>query len=299
MGLRDAIQRDILREDIDPPDLSHCLLCRRSFLHGTGPAGRFCHQLCVEAHDTGFICREGTSTRSGGAYRHSKPVALLYAFPIRGDGFVIECRGCKKQFVSKGLRSCSAECERQSREQEAITATMAEVKAETTGFVHRKCEHCGGNIPRYVGVGKARKLTKKTTRFCSVKCANKARRLVRSGKTDLSANGAQKPLENGPSESAEGISSVGAKGTSVPLDLIGAHYRWPGARLDTPSRKAIIQAETPPGMSCYGFRDTRPPVCPILGWFCNLPVAQPRLLATIAGENGPVLALQRTRQSGR
>jgi hypothetical protein len=80
-------------------------------------------------------------------------------------------------FVSKGLRCCSTECGRKFREREEIAATIAEVGAEPIGFAKRKCECCGGDIPRYTGVGKARKETRKDARYCSKKCAQKAWRL--------------------------------------------------------------------------------------------------------------------------
>jgi DNA-directed RNA polymerase subunit M/transcription elongation factor TFIIS len=94
---------------------------------------------------------------------------------VSADGFLIDCRSCKKPFVSKGLRCCSPECERQYRERETIAATMAEVQAESTGYVHRKCEQCGGNIPRYTGTGLKRRETAKNTRFYSRLCGDRFR----------------------------------------------------------------------------------------------------------------------------
>jgi hypothetical protein len=88
----------------------------------------------------------------------------------------MDCRHCRRPFVSKGLRCCSDACERRLKEQAEIAETMASVEMEWTGYVYRKCEHCSGNISRYVGVGKARKETRKDARFCSKRCADKTRR---------------------------------------------------------------------------------------------------------------------------
>jgi hypothetical protein len=143
--------------------------------------------------DAGFTYREGGPNRAGGLYRNSRPAPALYRLPSRGDGGLIDCRSCKKPFVSKGLHCCSPECERQSRERQDIAATMAEVGMESTGYVYRKCQHCsGGNIPRYTGAGKAQKLTKSSAKFCSPKCSEKARGLVRSGTVASPGNSAQK-----------------------------------------------------------------------------------------------------------
>jgi hypothetical protein len=162
--LANAILRDTLADWPETAvDLTRCFVCARTFSagKGTGTNGRFCSRLCVEAHDSGYV------------HHHDGDG---YQFPARGDGFLIDCRSCRRPFVSKGLRCCSEACERQMKEQATIAAVMAEVGAEPTGYVHRKCQQCGQNIPRYVGVGKARKETKKTARFCSKRCADKARR---------------------------------------------------------------------------------------------------------------------------
>jgi hypothetical protein len=62
---------------------------------------------------------------------------------------------------------------------------MAEVGAEPTGYVHRKRQQCAGHIPRYVGTGKTRKETRKDARFCSKRCADKARRSAKPVKAVL------------------------------------------------------------------------------------------------------------------
>jgi hypothetical protein len=167
--LASIIARDSLADRPDTSfDLGRCFLCARSFTvgKGTGTNGRFCSHLCVEAYD--------------GGYQHREPGA--YSHPARGDGFLIDCPGCRRPFVSKGLRCCSDACERHLKEQADIAETMASVEMESTGYVYRKCEHCAGNIPRYVGVGKARKETRKDARFCSKRCADKARRPSKADK---------------------------------------------------------------------------------------------------------------------
>jgi RecA-family ATPase len=42
---------------------------------------------------------------------------------MRGDGFLINCKGCHRPFVSKGRRCCSTECERKFKEHKEIEST--------------------------------------------------------------------------------------------------------------------------------------------------------------------------------
>jgi ribosomal protein L24E len=65
---------------------------------------------------------------------------------------------------------------------------MASVEMESTGYIYRKCQHCSGNIPRYVGVGKARKETRRDARFCSKRCADMARRSAKPAKGEMTAS---------------------------------------------------------------------------------------------------------------
>src|SRR5215468_8657554 len=102
MNLRAAIERDILRERPEAPDFAHCFMCGRTFTDGKGHGlnGRFCSVLCLDGSDAGLMPAQPPR----------------YKFPIRGDGFLIDCQGCKRPFVSKGLRCCSADCECKYRE---------------------------------------------------------------------------------------------------------------------------------------------------------------------------------------
>jgi hypothetical protein len=162
MNLRDAIERDFQRKD-EPtaPDLDQCFLCGRTFSRerGHGINNRFCNDLCLDAYDTGYV--------------HREPKPPL-GFPVRGDGFLITCRSCKREFVSKGLRCCSPKCDAAYRESIEVAAITAEVGMESTGYVKRTCEHCGNPLPRYVGEGKKRKQSIK--RFCSTRCQQAAKR---------------------------------------------------------------------------------------------------------------------------
>jgi hypothetical protein len=124
---------------------------------GTGANARFCSILCQNAFDAGYVHRE------------PKP---RYNLPPRGDGFLISCKGCRRPFVSKGLRCCSTECERQMREKAEIAATMAEVGMEPVAVERRKCEHCSITIPRW----RNGRQVPKGTRFCSRSCREKAGR---------------------------------------------------------------------------------------------------------------------------
>jgi hypothetical protein len=181
--LRDAIERNLLRERPEAPDFAHCFMCGRTFTEekGHGLNGRFCSTLCLDGYDAGLM----------------PPQPPRCSLPMRGDGFVITCKGCKCEFVSRGLRCCSAECDRQHRERQDIEATIAGMAMESTGYVKRKCQHCGGDIPRYQGIGKKRRETRKDARFCSPRCQQRAKASSGSTTPVSTAIEAQKPAWNG------------------------------------------------------------------------------------------------------
>jgi hypothetical protein len=89
-------------------------------------------------------------------------------------GFMIQCAGCAKEFDSKRLRCCSAECERPYREREQNLAVLAEVGIEAK--VKRTCANpeCGATIPTWRN---GRRESAKVL-YCSPKCARKAQRLA-------------------------------------------------------------------------------------------------------------------------
>jgi hypothetical protein len=136
-------------EDVRP--VTECFACGRAYSRGDG---RFCTSRCREAFDAGFPPYE--------------PV------PTLRDGVTMDCYGCHKPFRSRGLRCCSQDCERAYLAHKDIAATMAEAGMEPS--LKRKCITCGGNIPRYCGAGKKRRLTKVTKQTCSPRCQQKAKR---------------------------------------------------------------------------------------------------------------------------
>lgn len=165
MSLVDTIKASLLAEK-PKVERASCFLCQRTFTpaRGHGINRRFCGALCLAAYDAGYVVS------------FSEP--KLYSLPLRGDGFAIECAGCRKSFASRGLRCCSQDCERKTREREDIAATMAEVGMEPAE--RPACQCCGGPIPRWRGAGTRKRATPKGTRYCSEKCSAKARRQVAS-----------------------------------------------------------------------------------------------------------------------
>ena len=147
-----------------------CFACGRSYAKGEG---RFCSPRCRAAFNAGFPPYNPNQARvlmqaPSWVLAAGPPgtVGTPYArdLPIRGDGCLITCKGCQREFVSKGLRCCSPECEKRYRERLEIEATMAEAGMEVAP--KRRCEVCGAAIPRW----RAGKAVKKTTRFCSDRC---------------------------------------------------------------------------------------------------------------------------------
>jgi hypothetical protein len=148
-----AILKDNLAERPETVvDVTKCHMCGYTFtpVRGFGINKRFCSRLCVDAYDAGYSCHAGglykhraAGARSGDggvavpAYdrngnlknpRGSRPYARN--LPAGGGGFLIECRQCKRQFASKGLRCCSPECERQLLDAKKTKAELAKVEME-------------------------------------------------------------------------------------------------------------------------------------------------------------------------
>jgi hypothetical protein len=127
-----------------------CSACGRSH---SGRDAQWCSPRCREASNNGWP-----------RYR---PVTVEYfdlkgrPMTARGDGFGIKCRCCGGDFVSKGLRCCSPDCERLLRQREDNRDTLAEL--EIAPSAKRKCEDCQTIIPKWTAGGK---LTKKSVRFC-------------------------------------------------------------------------------------------------------------------------------------
>ena len=109
-----------------------CFACGRPYLRGDG---RFCSPKCRLAFDGGFMAGD------------------IVAKPR--DGVPLICCGCNRTFVSKGLRCCSAACERRLHEKAANAAVLAEVGMEVPA--KRKCQECGRDIARWTGIGKQRR----------------------------------------------------------------------------------------------------------------------------------------------
>jgi hypothetical protein len=142
-----------------------CFTCGRSFCMSDG---RFCSPRCREGCDHGLPPFQQQETRSTYTWLDGRPMQP------RGDGFLIPCAYCKREFVSRSLRCCSVGCERKLRERKDIAETLAGHAVEGSGYVKPKCEKCGGNIPRWTGTGTRKRSTPRGTRFCSRKCREAA-----------------------------------------------------------------------------------------------------------------------------
>jgi hypothetical protein len=88
-----------------------------------------------------------------------------------GDGCLIACAACCKQFNRSGLRCCSDDCERRYCERQRNLKIMAEVGIEAAAKKVCADPGCSAVIPKW---RKGRKVSS-STRFCSPKCARKAR----------------------------------------------------------------------------------------------------------------------------
>jgi hypothetical protein len=182
-----AIRRDLLHVDDDKGgDAVKCVSCGRGMTRRCG--NRFCRDRCRTWYDAGNpghaqdwrqpkpcfgIAGWKVIAGSPGVEFGSDPYAALKPRDRRqGEiGVWIECAHCGKSFDSKGLRCCSSECERRYSEREHNLRLMAEVGIEPAA--KRRCR-CGAVIPKWRNGRRVRR----TARFCSDRCARKARRKV-------------------------------------------------------------------------------------------------------------------------
>jgi hypothetical protein len=150
-------------------------------------------------------------------------------------GFVVACRSCGREFESKGLAYCTADCKRKSADREANETVMAEAGIERSN--KRKCEcGCGREIPKW----RNGKRVPKSARFYEPKCqwrAAKKRRMSVDGlEADFPGKTAKNINRNGPSRGTIFGPS------NPPINLVGG-YRFPDApKLD---KLAVLAAESP------------------------------------------------------
>ena len=166
-ALADEIKAGLIAEE--RPDVglklgspTKCFLCQTSYVYqGTAgdDSGRFCSARCRNAYDT-----------VGLRYR---PVSVRYvdatgrAMAATRSGLVINCKGCRQEFVSLGIVFCSAECSRIYRDRQEAEVIAREVGHEPR--VHRACVDCGVRIPRYTASGCATRATVIRCRKCQRK----------------------------------------------------------------------------------------------------------------------------------
>ena len=165
--IAEAIQRDLTSEQ-EPADRktlaegrpTKCVCCGASYIYRTRAdrdgSGRFCSQRCQENYDHGLVIRAPLIRYT---FEHGQPVRPA------DNGFVLECRFCRKPFASKGLRCCGQECERALKDR--LDALEVAAQIGHSARPHRVCEGCGGRVPRHARANQ---------RFCSSRCQQKAAR---------------------------------------------------------------------------------------------------------------------------
>ena len=175
-----AAIEDILDRNARPTHHSPtCLGCGRSY---KGRDDRFCSPTCRAGFDLGLP-----------AYAPAD-LERCYGLPKGPHGFWIQCAHCRRRFDSRGLRCCSAECDRDLR-------LKQELADDPFRVIKRKCECCGGPIPNW---RKGRRVST-ATKFCSSRWRNRYRRNANlasdSPQADLPRETAKKCAENGASRS--------------------------------------------------------------------------------------------------
>jgi hypothetical protein len=193
--LTEALLADRSRVDTDRGDVVACRVCGNTFRYKRRRGelnGNFCSVRCQDWYDAGnpapsnpvnyavplrdYVVIAGPasleigSSYYGGTFGDQEDAGMK---PTT-TGFRIQCAHCAQQFESLGLRCCSLECERGYCERQQNLAVMAEVGIEPGP--KRQCANpgCGARIPTW---RKGRKVSS-LTRFCSPKCARKARTAI-------------------------------------------------------------------------------------------------------------------------
>jgi hypothetical protein len=193
-SLAAAIERDLLRSEPARTYGPECFACGRSFLprpcDGDDDNWRFCSRRCQQAYDACLppydrdqLKKLASTFNRGGLRVVAGPPGVSSYHPLQGSeqlshgikrrgysGFVIACLGCGRAFDSTGLRCCSLACERRSRDRSENERLMREVEMERP--TKRKCEWCGGNIPRW----RNGRQVSKAVRFCSPRCSKASKR---------------------------------------------------------------------------------------------------------------------------
>jgi hypothetical protein len=189
--------------------IAECFLCGHSFWPGRqrfdeDDNGRFCSAKCRDRYDFDgarsiasdpaphTVTRWRVVVGGDPGYLVNTPMAQS------GDGYRVACRGCGKLFVSRGWAYCAQTCRRESAERHESAALMAEVGMD--GPAKRLCSApgCTNTIPKW----RKGRAVSKATRFCSAKCAARARKAQTC--TDafegvLAPETVKKCPENGPS----------------------------------------------------------------------------------------------------
>jgi hypothetical protein len=192
-------------------NISECFLCGRSYMRqpwiGGDDSTRVCSDRCREIYDTGKF---PAATENPGL--HPELMSNLYGH----DGWRVVA-GPSGVDVGALYYADLLDCCDRKRKAKAK-------KAKNPDLIRpqRSCECCGGDIPNWQGVGKARRKTRSNVRFCSKNCS-----------------------KIGPSRSSivleATISHSQSFGPSTsPLNLVGG-YRFP----DAPVLGRAITAEEP------------------------------------------------------
>jgi hypothetical protein len=191
-------------------DITHCFMCGFGMLYR---GSRFCSVRCRGCYDAGEPGHEqdwlllpkpeslpltelkviaGPPGVELGASLHKLIFGdrKLPATPMQRSaaGYMIRCAGCGKDFEGKGLRWCSVDCEHRYKERQENLALMAKVGVEPTPKKLCANPECRARIPTW---RKGRKVSS-STRFCSPKCQQKARRQSSAEKAVLNAETAKK-----------------------------------------------------------------------------------------------------------
>jgi len=181
MKAKDLAQ--LLLQEREPPashvETQQCFACGRSFLRTNG---RFCSSRCGDAFDAGLPPYERIAPR--------------FDLPLGTSGFRVACKNCDKVFDSRGLRCCSADCEREYRRKLELET---ELQRQTFRAVKPRCLECD----RPMKLWRDGRRVSRRRLFCSDRCRKRRARNAQVGigarTSNLSAKSAKKCPQNGPS----------------------------------------------------------------------------------------------------
>lgn len=222
-----------------------CHACGKSFEYCNprgDNSGRFCSDRCLAEYEIpGAFTFNPFGVTRGRVVAGGDPGYLVTTpMTAAATGFRVACRGCGKQFESRGWAFCRHACKRRHYDRQGAEAAVAEIGMELIR-PKRPCQAPGCN--HRIPVWRKGRLVSEATRFCSAKCARKARSL----QGVFVAQTAKKyPILLSPKSHPRKGSVSGIGPSEFPRNIVGG-YRPSRSSSASPASSSAAVEPTPEG----------------------------------------------------